>query len=97
MERKTADFFATNPTIRNIAYKVKEKLLDKKYFPRSAIYFMYDTDSASRKEFVWVIVSVNISYEEAYAILDSFDADWWIDQLPQTGGKLSISIKAKEY
>jgi len=97
MDKKTVDFFNSIPSIRDIAFKCKEKLLEEKYFSsRSKVFFLYDMDVMSRKEFVWIIVKVNKSYEEAYGILDDFDKDWWIAQLPLCKGKLSISIRAKE-
>lgn len=97
MDRKTLDFFNAEPSIRDIAFKCKDKLLEEKYFSsRSKVFFLYDTDVYSRKEFVWIIVKVNKTYEEAYGILDDFDHDWWIEQLPGCKGKLSISIRAKE-
>lgn len=96
MDKKTLDFFSTNSKIKDIALKAREKLLTVHYFPGANIYFMYDTDNTIKKEFVWIIIRTKKSTEEAYNILEDFDREWWVEQLPSCEGKLSISVRAKE-
>lgn len=90
------DFFKTNPKLKVLAEEARTLLLSTKYFPRSKVYFVHDYDMDVKKEIVWIIISTNLSYEEAYQRLDEFDK-WWMPALKKAEGKLGISVKAKDY
>lgn len=94
MASQVEEFFRKNEKSRTLAHKAKE-LLGKR-FPRSSIWFSYDYDLDIKKELVWIVISTKMTYEEAYQLLEEFD-EWWYPELKKAGGKLAITIKAKEY
>lgn len=86
-------FLSKNRFLISLLKEIPSKIYQ--YFGNSqklALQVLYEPDFPDSSE-LWILVKTELTAKQARPIMDTFDEDWWLENLSQTACKLNVGIE----
>ena len=94
VSQQTDQFLARLPALRSICVEALKRLVrlfpDRTYFALEVERF---PDHPAPDDYLFLLVRTGYNPEQALALLDSFDREWWLDALPNIEGRMAVALE----